>query len=641
MQCFLSLLYEKIFTKFAQMTSKALFRFSSRRQLMLLLLLAVGLNLNTLFNQYAVDDIYVMTQNTVVQKGLSGIPELLTTDMLHGYSGTGAALSQARYRPLALITFALEYQFFGAHPLVSHLINVLLFAVLIALLYILLNRYLFKENDEAIEEELLGEAAPSPWTKAGGELAFITCLLFVVHPIHAEVVANVKSRDELLTFIFLIASLISLIKFSANRTRKGFIYSMVFFFFALLTRESAITFIATVPLVFYFFFQQKIKQSVLYTLPLVFITVCYLVIRYLVVRNVHSAQVPDILNSPYLFASGTQAFATKTFVLFKNIQLLAFPHPLSWDYGINQIPYIDFNSLSFLYSLVILVVLLVWALFAARKKSLLSFSILYFFVTISLATNFITDIGTPLSERLLFQPSLAFCLVMAGLFVFLNKKANLVSNLVLLLLLATLSFKTIIRNSNWKNDETIYTTDVVTSPQSLKTNISLTKLYITKAENQAASPTKNTLYKQAVYYAQNAENILNSFPHPPLSDQPFQYNDLLTAHIALLSTYPSVALWLSDNNYNPASPQTKQLMDLMSNSIYAQGNAYYEKDNTDAAIQCYLKSVELNNRHTEAWYNLGGNYYLKGDTINANKAWEEVKRIAPDHKIDKKEFVSN
>ena len=171
--------------------------FSTSHQLIVLMLLAIGLNVNTLFNDYELDDCVVLTQNSLVKQGLKGIPKLLTTDYVYGYSSQSNILSGARYRPLSLLLFAVGYQIFGAKTFISYLISVLLFALLILLLYKLLTEHIFKEQQSY--------------------LAFITCMLFAVHPIHTEVIANVKSRDEIITFIFIIISMMAIIKYVGNR----------------------------------------------------------------------------------------------------------------------------------------------------------------------------------------------------------------------------------------------------------------------------------------------------------------------------------------------------------------------------------------------------------------------------------------
>jgi hypothetical protein len=195
------------------------FRFKTKQQLIILLVLVMGLNVNTLFNQYALDDVVVMTGNTLVAKGFKGIPEILSKDFFYGLEKKGSDLSGGRYRPLSLIVFAVEYQFFGENPFVSHLINLGLMLVLIAMLFHLLEAHLFH--------------------KYHAYMAFLTCLVFLVHPVHAEVIANVKSRDELLAAILLIASALLLIKSALTRSMWAQIGALLCFFLALLTRESA------------------------------------------------------------------------------------------------------------------------------------------------------------------------------------------------------------------------------------------------------------------------------------------------------------------------------------------------------------------------------------------------------------------
>ena len=83
----------------------------TKYQLIILVLLAVGLNINTLFHEYALDDIVVMTENRFVEKGIKGIPDILTSDYVNGYSTQENILTGARYRPFSLLIFALEHQF--------------------------------------------------------------------------------------------------------------------------------------------------------------------------------------------------------------------------------------------------------------------------------------------------------------------------------------------------------------------------------------------------------------------------------------------------------------------------------------------------------------------------------------------------
>ena len=141
---------------------------------------------NSIKNKYAVDDSYVTVttperpNNPRIAQGLKGIPKIFVSHYVEsGYQSFD-------YRPLVLVTFAIEYQFFGSNPHISHLINVLLYAFTCVILFSILCKIL--KNDNII-------------------LPLLITFLFAIHPIHTEVVDNLKCRDELLAFFLGICSL--------------------------------------------------------------------------------------------------------------------------------------------------------------------------------------------------------------------------------------------------------------------------------------------------------------------------------------------------------------------------------------------------------------------------------------------------
>ena len=133
---------------------------------------------NTLTHDYTLDDLIVIKDNSFTKKGFSGIKEIFSYDSFTGFFGTEKKLvAGGRYRPLSIATFAVEYAVMGGlNPFLSHLINVLLYALTGSIILILLNR-LFKSP------------TGKPWYLS---LAFIATVLFMAHPIHTEVVANIK-----------------------------------------------------------------------------------------------------------------------------------------------------------------------------------------------------------------------------------------------------------------------------------------------------------------------------------------------------------------------------------------------------------------------------------------------------------------
>ena len=148
---------------------------------------------------YVLDDQIVITDNNFTKKGFAGIGDLLTTESMTGYFGEQKNLVQGnRYRPLSLITFAMEYDMFGGlNPSVSHWINILFYALTGLLLFRVLSM-MFRKRPESF------------WWLA---IPFLTSLFFIAHPIHSEAVANIKGRDEILALLFSLATLYGALRY--------------------------------------------------------------------------------------------------------------------------------------------------------------------------------------------------------------------------------------------------------------------------------------------------------------------------------------------------------------------------------------------------------------------------------------------
>ena len=167
-----------------------------------LFVFAVVLYANTLNHEFAFDDSVVITGNKYTRQGFEGIKTLATKDLFYGIYGNSLDLEGGRWRPFTLVMFAIEYRFFGDNASPYHFINVLLYGITAIVLFMTLMQ-MFASPLVPLSSgrgDKRGEAS-------GVLLAFITTLLFIAHPIHTEVVANIKSRDEIISFLFLCLSL--------------------------------------------------------------------------------------------------------------------------------------------------------------------------------------------------------------------------------------------------------------------------------------------------------------------------------------------------------------------------------------------------------------------------------------------------
>lgn len=581
-----------------------------RNQLFVLLLIAFAVNLNTMYNDYALDDAFVITQNKFVDKGIKGIPEILSTDLLAGFTSKSDLAVQPRYRPLPLISYAIEKQVFGANPKEAHLVNVLLFMLIIALVFKLMHSVILRNYDP--------------------RLSFIACLLFAVHPIHTEVIANIKGRDELLAFLFLLLSLFAFLTYLNNRKTWYLLGCMFAFFLALLCRESAIPFMALVPVILYFFCKKALKNALLLSWPYVVVLGIYLAIRLLVVGYQYH-QVADVMNAPFLYATPVQAFATKIFILIRYFWVLVFPYALSSDYGYSHIPYIDTASSWFWISFTLVIALLAVTIYGFRRKWLLSFCILFYFIALSIGTNLILNFGSPMADRMLFQPSLAFCIVVAILMIWILKWRSSVAIPVICLVLILFSAKTISRNLEWKNTETLYLADVLTAPNSSRLTLGATEIFRNKAEHETNQEKRNQYLKMALMYGEKSLSI-----NP---DYPATYVSLGFIYYYNYQYDKTAELWLKGFELDSTSAIARRCVVVLSDIFYQHGNTLLEEGHPAEALAAYQKALSLNGANPGAWYQLGGCYFLKKDLNNAAKAWRILHMLDPDHRLVQEEFL--
>jgi len=199
---------------------------------------------NTFNHQFAYDDFSVITGNEFTKKGFSGIVDHFTHDSFYGFTGKENLFKGGRYRPLSLATFSIEYGLFGENPQVNHIINVLLYGFTGVLVFYLLAILFFKGRKTLnLKDKIFS-------------IPLVATMLFVTHPIHTEVVANIKGRDEILVFLFSILSLIWAIKYIQDNDWKSLLWSCVFLFIGLFSKENAAMFLVIIPLTIWTFFPE-------------------------------------------------------------------------------------------------------------------------------------------------------------------------------------------------------------------------------------------------------------------------------------------------------------------------------------------------------------------------------------------------
>ena len=415
---------------------------------------------NTLKNGFAYDDFNVIKDNTIVTQGVSAIPEILSTPYRKGFF----VASNDLYRPFSLVLFATEYQFWGTNPTPYHLINILLFAGCVLLLFLFLDM-LFAGKKTGV--------------------AFIASLLFALHPIHTEVVANIKSCDELLCFFFAFLCMNLFIKYAQSGKITQLVTGTACFFLSLLSKETVITFIAVIPLIFFFIKNENKKRSSYLVLCAACAAIIFLAIRFAVLSTNHANEITAVNFIDNALAKGDLPFesriATAILIMGYYIKLLFVPYPLIFDYSYNTIPYVHFSDPRVLISLAIYIFLTVFSIkrFLKDHKDPYAFGILFFLITMSLFSNILLLIGTTMGERLLFFPSVGFCLIVALLVKKLVikpvdegmpilKNGKILGVIIPICLIY--GFVTMERNTEWLDNSTLFAADIIKAPDNSRLN---------------------------------------------------------------------------------------------------------------------------------------------------------------------------
>ena len=449
------------------------------------------LYVNTLNNDYAIDDGAVIGANPYVQQGLKGLPGIFTTDMWHFENA-----DLGYYRPLPLATFAIEHQFFNNNPTVSHLVNALLYGLTGFLLFLLLLRIFSSYN---------------------ALFAWVVALLFMAHPIHTEVVANIKSRDEILSFLNLLLSILLLLRGVGQQKAvwRWLLPSCLFFYLALLSKESAIAGLLIIPVLLYSASSSRPGQIAKWLSPFIILVLVFQFQKYLLLGTVTGAANPDIVSFPY--AEAGSKWATAFLHLAWYVKLILVPYPLSYSYAYNQLPAADWSSIGAICGIIIAVLLAFFSLRGLQKRSPLSLGIFLFAVLILPAMAFTVMKGGVLAERFLYASTLGFCIVITwSLFKLLKLPLETgVENLamhrsklaVFVAIFICYSFTTISRNMDWKNDMTLSAHDVINAPNNCQIHLHYGKKLIDEGVTESNATKKQTCFNLGTEQLRSAFNI--------------------------------------------------------------------------------------------------------------------------------------
>jgi len=385
---------------------------------------------NSLQNELVSDDLSQIAGNPDI-RSLSNLPVIFTTGIWHTDTFAGAM-----YRPVAFLSWMLEYSLAGAAPFLYHLDNVILHFLCTVMVFAVVG-LLVKD----------------------GKTPLYAALVFAVHPVHTEVVAWVACRMELLYTLFGLTSFWLFVK--RDEKRGYLLLSCLSYAAALLSKEAAASVPLFIFLYLYFFVHKgtagsRVLRSVTPLYPYIAVTLAYAALRAHVIGFGHLTS--DILEN-YEGFSRYDMFLVMCRAFYEYIRLSFLPFNLNAEYLFRAEP-------SFLSVRVLLPILVFAASVAAAVKKdagdgfkLVTFSSLWFFSGLLPVSNIIAS-GNIMVERALYLPSLASCLLI-GLAVSRVQesgripRARELAGVSLALVLVVYSSMSIKRNAFWATQKRI------------------------------------------------------------------------------------------------------------------------------------------------------------------------------------------
>jgi tetratricopeptide (TPR) repeat protein len=236
------------------------------------------------------------------------------------------------------------------------------------------------------------------------------------------------------------------------------------------------------------------------------------------------------------------------------------------------------------------------------------------------------DLGATMGERLIFQASLGYCIALAvGVGYLYNRKLMPVKGLQLCLAGVALlaAFATISRNAQWKNNDILFVTDVLHTPQSVKTNNAASTAYVALYDKTKSKAEKKMYFNKALYHLDEAEKL-----HPQFTDIYMNRGSMLWREMRYAD---SETEWNKGRAINPNHNKLLEYDQILCQYYMAEGVKKGQAKEYDIAIEKLQKATTYGSRNAEAWYNLGGVAYMKGDLLLATNSFEKCLNIDPNH----------
>lgn len=527
-------------------------------------------------------------------------------------------------RPVANISFALNYYLHRYNVIGYHCTNIIIHILTGIFLY------LFVKNT-------LGIPLLRRRYDGCSSIAFFAALLWLVNPLQIQSVTYIVQRMNSLAAMFYILSLLLYVKgrLATLKNKKSWLWFAGCIFAGMLAlgcKEIAATLPVFILLYEWYFFQELnsrwLKRSVPYVIG-VFIIFGLAGLLYLGLNPLEKS------SSQYerWGFTLTERVLTQSRVVIYYITLLAYPHPgrlnLDHDFALSH-SLID-PPITLL-CIVAVIGLLALAIYTAKRQRLLSFCILWFFGNLAIESSVI-----PLDlmyEHRLYLPSM---LVFPAIVVLAwhGIKQKWARALVLCIAVLPCCIWTYERNNVWSDSVTLWKDCADKSPEKPRPHYNLANSLYEEGSNDEAI----RYYTKTLQLDPNRSDAHFGFG-TALLDQG-RINEAINHFTDALRLRPNYAqahhnmgiAFQRQNNFNKALEQYNQALRInprLYQAFDSLATLFYQQGEVDKAIAYWTEALRLKPDWPKVLDNLAAALYLKGKSDKAIAYWTEALRLEPD-----------
>ncbi len=591
---------------------------------MILIILSFIIYSNTLQNGFVYDDSLPITDNNFIK--------VWTKDVFFFFDSSYFTRSgEASYRPVATLSYFVNYLFWKFNPLGYHLTSILLHMINVIMVFFLIS--LISKNSTT---------------------AFFTALLFACHPALTEAVNCITYSEDLLAAVFFLPAFILYIKFKNNNYKNYilFLITLAFFFISLLSKEMAIT-LPVLVILYDLIFAKKsedkisIKSAISLILKNKFIYTGFFLIclLYLYIRFYLMYYPMEITIVSY--GNLITRLIYIPYNIFNFLKITFFPFNLNADYVFSY-PETFFSFINII-SYIIVIAVIILSFFVYRYSKDAAFGIWWFFIALSPVFN-IMQISNPIAERYLYLPLIGLCFSFSVLIGKLFEKGRLkikgmeqvdinkiIKYTIITAIAVIFSFSAFNRNKIWKDEFSLYKNMAETSPDSSTAHNNLGRIYRLRGDVTRAVEeyTKSIELEPENYDAYN--NLGNIYNEMGMTEEAIAvYKKAIRLNPRFLKAYNNLGtvLFEQKNLLDEALELFKKAIEI--NPEYAEafcnmGIVYSRKKLYNEALISYKKAIELNPDFIEARFNLAILYDNMNDTDRAINEIKEAINIKSDY----------